>query len=70
MPERVPHSPSCGAVLPACRIAPAAICTARGAFEARALAAKGVADPLAGVRISESARVITPFHQAACGSGG
>ncbi len=35
------------------------------AFEARALASKGVDDPLARVRISESARVITPFHQAA-----
>ncbi len=35
------------------------------ALEASVLASKGVADPLARVRISERARVITPFHQAA-----
>jgi adenylosuccinate synthase len=35
------------------------------AIEARALASKGVADPLGRVRISERARVITPYHQAA-----
>ena len=35
------------------------------AVEARVLASKGVADPLGRVRISERARVITPYHQAA-----
>jgi adenylosuccinate synthase len=35
------------------------------AHEARVLASRGVADPLARVRVSERARVITPFHQAA-----
>jgi adenylosuccinate synthase len=33
--------------------------------EAAALEAKGVQDPLSRIRISERARVITPFHQAA-----
>ncbi len=39
---------------------PTALCV-----EARILARKGVADPLARLSIAESARVITPFHQAA-----
>jgi adenylosuccinate synthase len=35
------------------------------AVEARVLASKGVADPLGRLRISQRARVITPYHQAA-----